>query len=39
MGLHGSPFFFGLWIMGSVIRGGHGWWSSAWEAFWVSLLA
>ena len=30
MGLRGSTFFFffgGLWVVGSVIRGGHGWWS------------
>ena len=43
MGLRGSPFFFfffcGLWVVGSVIRGGHKWWSPAWEASLVSLLA
>ena len=42
MGLHGSPLFFffgGLWVVGSVIRGRHGWWSLAWEASLASLLA
>ena len=37
----GQLFFFcvvcGLW--GSVIKGGHGWWSPAWEASLASLLA
>ena len=35
-------FFFlssGLWVVGSVIKGGHGWWSPVWEASWASLLA
>ena len=38
----GSLFFFffgGLWVVGSVIRGGHGWWSPVWEASLASLLA
>ena len=48
VGLHGSTsssfffffFFCGLWVVGSVIRGGHGWWSPAWEAsLQASLLA
>ena len=32
-------FFGGLWVVGSVIRDGHKWWSSAWEALLASLLA
>ena len=39
----GSLFFFfflgGLWVVGSVIRGEHGWWSPVWEASLASLLA
>ena len=41
-----GPFFFfffffprGLWVVGSMIRGGHGWWSPVWEASLASLLA
>ena len=37
-----SLFFFflgGLWVVGSVIRGEHGWWSLVWEASLASLLA
>ena len=39
MGLDMGHFFFlgGLW--GSVIRGGHGWWSLASETSLASLLA
>ena len=32
-------FFCGLWVVGSVIRGGHGRWSLAWEVLLASLLA
>ena len=32
-------FLFGFVGVGSVIRGGHGWWSPAWEASLASLLA
>ena len=32
-------FFCVLWVMGSMIRCGHRWWSSAWEASLASLLA
>ena len=32
-------FFFGFVSVGSVIRGGHGWWSPAWVASLASLLA
>ena len=32
-------FFFFLWFKGSVIRGGHRWWSSTWEASLTFLLA
>ena len=32
-------FFFGFVSMGSVIKGGHGWWSPAWVASLASLLA
>ena len=40
MGLAGSFFFFfGFMSVGSVIRGGHGWWSPAWVASLASLLA
>ena len=40
VGLHGSFFFFGgLWVVGSVIRSRHEWWSPAWEASLASLLA
>ena len=41
----GSLFFFffffpsSLWVVGSVIRGGHGWWSPALVASLASLLA
>ena len=41
----GSPSFlslslsFGFVGMGSMIRGGHEWWSPAWEASLASLLA
>ena len=31
--------FFGFVGVGCVIRGGHRWWSSAWEASLASLLA
>ena len=31
--------FWWLWIVGSVIRGRHRWWSPAWEALLASLLA
>ena len=33
-----TNFFFG-WLVGSVIRGEHGWWSPTWEASLASLLA
>ena len=44
MGLCGSPssssfLFFGLWVMGSVIKGRHRWWSLAWETSLTFLLA
>ena len=44
MGLDVGLFFFfflfwWLWIVGSMIRGRHGWWSLAWEALLASLLA
>ena len=32
-------FFCVLWVMGSMIRCGHRWWSLAWEASLASLLA
>ena len=32
-------FFFGFVGVGFVIKGGHRWWSPAWEASLVSLLA
>ena len=32
-------FFGGLWVVGSVIRSRHEWWSPAWEASLASLLA
>ena len=32
-------FFLVLWGVGSVVRGGHGWWSPAWEASLASLMA
>ena len=32
-------FFGGLWVVGYVIRGEHGWWSPVWEASLASLLA
>ena len=34
-----SFFFFWVCGVGFVIRGGHGWWSLAWEASLASLLA
>ena len=34
-----SFFFFGLWVMGSVIKGRHRWWSLAWETSLTFLLA
>ena len=44
MGLDVGLFFFfflfwWLWIVGSVIRGRHEWWSPTWEALLASLLA
>ena len=41
MGLCVFFFFFacGLWVVGSVIKGGHGWWSLAWEVSLAFLLA
>ena len=43
MGLRGSPLFFSFFfggggVVGSVIRGKHGWWSSAWKGPLASLL-
>ena len=37
----GHLFFFllFLWFVGSVIKGGHGWWSSASKGSLASLLA
>ena len=32
-------FFCGLWVVSFVIKGGHDWWSLAWEASLASLLA
>ena len=37
-GLAWVTFFFSPFFMGSMIRGGRGWWSSAWKGPLASLL-